>query len=138
MGGPVIAAARCLFALVLARGVTRVAGGLALGFQRSLACCGFFLLARGLRRGLCGLFGLAQLLRRFFGLASFLGLGALDGHGLAFGLSLLDRGIIGTRLGLKLGDDIFPGFDRRFLAICETGLLESTHLKTPCCFMSGG
>ena len=104
-----------------------VARRLALRFQRQFARGSFFLLARELRGGLCRGFGLAKFLRCLFGVANFLGLGAQCRLGLALSPPLYYRRIVGSRLGFEFGEDVFPGFLRRFLAICETGFLESTH-----------
>jgi hypothetical protein len=40
---------------------------------------------------------------------------------------LLHRGIVGTRLGAKLVEDVFPSFLRRLLAVGKTRFLEATH-----------
>ena len=78
-------------------------------------CCGF-------RRGL----GIAGLLLGLGGLARQPGLGPLGRLGLALGLPLPDRGIVKTRLGSELVQDVLPGFMRRLLPVRETGFLEST------------
>ena len=100
---------RRLFPLLLARGIARVARGLAFGLERGFAGGGLFLFARELGGGCGGRLFLAALLLGLGGLARQLGLGALGGLRLALGLPLLDRGIVGTRLAAKLVQDVLPG-----------------------------
>src|ERR1700679_4275043 len=116
-----------LFSLLLARGIARVARGLALRLKRSFPGSGFFLFARELCGGLCRGFSLTSLLLGLGCFACQSGFGALGGQRLAFGLSLHDRRIVGPRFGAKLIEDVLLGFLRRLLPVCEARFLESTH-----------
>jgi len=115
-----------LFPLLAGR-IARVARGLALGFERHFPGGGLFLFACQLCCGLRRFLGLAGYLLGLGGLARQPGLGPLGRLGLALGLPLSDRGIVKTRLGSELVQDVLPGFLRRLLPVCEAGFLESTH-----------
>jgi hypothetical protein len=68
------------------------------------------------------------------GLLDFAGLPRLVAGsrlGLAFGLSLLNGGVVTTGLCAKFVENIFPGLQRRLLAVRKAGFLESTHLSRP-------
>src|SRR5258708_6056196 len=94
---------------LLAGGVTRIARRLAFGFQFQFAGCRLFLLACKV----CGGFGCCHsftlLLLGLLGLARLAGLGPQRGLRLALGLALFHGGIIGSRLGAKLVQDVLPG-----------------------------
>src|SRR6516225_10710846 len=104
-----IAVSRCndigtsalLLAALLARGVARIALGLLLNLERSLACGFLFLFPRnpcGLRGGR---FRLAPLLLDLLGLAREPRLLATSRDRLALGAALQDFGIVGPRLGAE-------------------------------------
>jgi hypothetical protein len=116
-----------LLASCLARGVARVAGGLALGLEFGFAGGSVRLLTRELFGGEpCG-FGLAGC---FFGLGKIaqpLGLGAGGGLCRAFRLPLLDGWIVGSGLRADLVLDVLLGLQRRLLTIGKAGFFESTH-----------
>ena len=89
----------------------------------------------GFRRG--GL-GLETLL---FGLCRFLGLsrlGAGGGLGFALGLTALHLGIVGSRLGAKLVQDVLSRLHRSLLAVREVRFLEFTHRRGLVAFTLGG
>ncbi len=123
--------------LPFARGVTGVALGLLLGLHRGPPGGLFFLLARdpgGLRRGGLGLeaflFGLCRLL----GLSR---LGAGGGLGFALGLTALHLGIVESRLGAKLVQNVLSRLHRGLLAVREVRFLESTHRRGLVAFTLG-
>src|SRR3954451_12709768 len=113
---------------LLAGGVARIAGGLALGFQRRFAGGGFLLFAGGGGRRFFGEPRLLGFLRSLLGLARELRLGARGGFCFALGLPLLHCRIVSAGLGAKLVQNILSRLLGRFLTVCETDFLESTHL----------
>src|ERR1700754_2769567 len=116
-----------LFLALLAGGVTRVACRFTFGLQRCLAGRRFFLFAGEFGGGLRGGLFLAALGFGLFGLARGFCLRPRRCKRFALGLACLYRGIIGTRLGTKLVQDGFPGFQSGLLAVREARFLESTH-----------
>jgi hypothetical protein len=117
------------FAAPLAGGVACVALGLLFGLKGGKPC-GFFFFFAGelgcrLRRGL----GLPRHLLGLGGLARFLGLGARGGLRLALGLTLLDLGIVRSRLGAEFVQNVLLRLLRRLLTIGKTWFLESTHKR---------
>src|SRR6476646_4184241 len=100
-----------LLALAFARGVTGVALGLLLGLQTLLL----------------GLF-------RFLGLSR---LGAGGGLSFALGLTALHFGIVESRLGAKLVQNVLPRLHRGLLAVREVRFLESTHKRGLVAFTFG-
>ncbi len=112
---------------LLAGGIARVARGLAFGLERHFPGDGLFLFAFQLCCGLRRSLSLAGYLLGLGGLARQSGLCPLGGLGFALGLPLPDRGIVETRFGSELVQDVLPGFLCRLLSVCEAGFLESTH-----------
>ena len=122
---------------LLARRITRVALGLLLGLKCGLPGGLFFLFA-GDPGGLGG--GGFSFEALLFGLGRFLGfsrLGAGGGLGFALGLTALHFGIVGSRLGAKLVQDVLPGLQRGLLAIRKARFLESAHKKGLVAFTLG-
>src|ERR1700688_231035 len=116
-----------LFPLLLAGGIARVARRLAFGFKRCFAGGGLFFFARELDSGLRRRLGIADFLLGLGGVARQFGLGAIGDLRLALGLPLLDQGIVETRLGAKLVQNVLPGLLRGLLPVGEARFLESTH-----------
>ena len=104
----------------------------------SAACAGgfLFLFARELGGGRGRGLRLAALLFGLGGLARLLGLGARRRPApRARPARCLTVGIVGSRLGAELVQDVLPGLLRRLLAVGEAGFLESTHKKGLVAFM---
>ena len=112
------------FLLAFARGVARVALGLLFGFERGQSGGLFFLFAGEKGGGFSRGCGLARLLFGLGGLAGLLRLGARGGLRLALGLPALHLGIVGSRLGAKLVQDVLPRLHRGFLTVREAWFLE--------------
>lgn len=119
---------RSIFAelfLLLARGVTRIASGLLLGFQGGFRSFLFGLEAARFRGNMGCVFGFARELLNASSLAQLLRFRARGSLRLPLGSLLQDRRIIWTRLGLEFIENALSGVLRGSLPVRKTWFLKT-------------